>query len=121
MKKTKTSSYVLTLKLNTDASDDAFLNKRFFLSCKIYNRLVSHVRKQLSKMLSDYRYRQLLDQWHKTRNSHDAEKNISIPLLENSLAGFVLSTDYPNISCMSMSKHNSIYMLRILEASPVRE
>lgn len=74
MKKTKTSSYVLTLKLNTDASDDAFLNKRFFLSCKIYNRLVSHVRKQLSKMLSDYRYRQLLDQWHKTRNSHDAEK-----------------------------------------------
>lgn len=73
MKKTKTSSYVLTLKLNTDASDEAFLNKRFFLSCKIHNRLVSHVRKQLSKMLSDYRYRQLLEQWHKTRNGHDVE------------------------------------------------
>lgn len=73
MKKTTTSSYVLTLKLNTDASDEAFLNKRFFLSCQIYNRLVSHVRKQLSKMLSDYRYRQLLKQWYKTRNGNDAQ------------------------------------------------
>ena len=73
MKKTKTSSYVLTLKLNTDASDEAFLNKRFFLSCKIHNRLVSHVRKQLSKMLSDYRYRELLKQWHETRNGHNAD------------------------------------------------
>ena len=73
MKKTKTSSYVLTLKLNTDASDETFLNKRFFLSCKIHNRLVSYVRKQLSKMLSDYRYRQLLKQWYKTRNDHNAE------------------------------------------------
>ena len=73
MARAKSPSYVLTLKLNTDASDEAFLNKRFFLSCKIHNRLVSHVRKQLSKMLSDYRYRQLLEQWHKTGNSYNAK------------------------------------------------
>lgn len=73
MKKAKTSSYVLTLKLNTDASDKAFLNKRFFLSCKIYNRLVSYAKKQLSKMLSDYRYRQLLEQWCKTKDGNNPE------------------------------------------------
>ena len=50
MSKSTTSSYVLTLKLNTDASDKAFLNKRFFLSCIVYNRLVSHVKVQLAKL-----------------------------------------------------------------------
>ena len=72
MKKKATPSYVLTLKLNTDASDEAFLDKRFQLSCKVQNRIVSYARKQMNKMSSDYRYRQLLEQWHKTGNSHDA-------------------------------------------------
>ena len=68
-----TSSYVLTLKLNTDASDEAFLNRRFFLSCRVYNVLVSHVRKQLRNMQSDNEYRQLLNQWHETKNGKTAE------------------------------------------------
>ena len=42
MGRSVTPSYVLTLKLNTDASDESFLHKQFFLSYKIHNRLVSH-------------------------------------------------------------------------------
>ena len=60
MSKSTTSSYVLTLKLNTDASDETSLNKRFFLSCIVYNKLVSHVKVQLAKLQSDYLYKQLL-------------------------------------------------------------
>ena len=60
MGRSVTPSYVLTLKLNTDTSDESFLNKRFFLSCKIHNKLVSHVKKQAAKMQSDHRYRELL-------------------------------------------------------------
>ena len=62
MGRSVTPSYVLTLKLNTDTSDESFLNKRFFLSCKIHNRLISHVKKQAVRMQSDHRYRELLEE-----------------------------------------------------------
>lgn len=74
MKKSNSSSYVLTLKLNTDASDEAFLHKRFYLSCKIHNRLVCHARKQLARMASDYRYRELMKLWHDTKNCKTADE-----------------------------------------------
>lgn len=73
MARTKSPSYVLTLKLNTDASDEAFLNKRMFLSCKVHNQLVSHAGKQLRKMYSDYRYKVLMEQWNTTKNSSDSQ------------------------------------------------
>lgn len=60
MKRTSTPSFVLTLKLNTSASDDAALAYRFLCGVRMYNVLVKHCRKQLSVLEEDKTYRRLL-------------------------------------------------------------
>lgn len=60
MKRASTPSFVLTLKLNTSASDDADLDYRFLCGVRMYNVLVRHCRKQLSKLEEDKTYRRLL-------------------------------------------------------------
>ena len=60
MKRASTPSFVLTLKLNTSASDDAALAYRFLCGARMYNVLVRHCRKQLSMLKEDKAYRELL-------------------------------------------------------------
>lgn len=60
--RTKTPSYVLELKLNTSASDRVALEFRFSCGSRIYNVLVKHCRKQMTKLRADKSYRSLLRQ-----------------------------------------------------------
>lgn len=60
MGKSKTPSFILTVKLNTSERDDRILDYRFLCGQRIYNVLVRHCRKQLSKLAQDTAYRELL-------------------------------------------------------------
>ena len=51
------STFTLSLKLNTSASDEAVLMERFYQGFLMYNRLVSHARKRLRGLRQDKRYR----------------------------------------------------------------
>lgn len=70
MKKSKTSSFVLNLKLNTSFSDDKALGNRFFVAFLMTNRLVRHARARLSGMRSDPEYRSVMKQ-HLQLNGKD--------------------------------------------------
>lgn len=74
MKRASTPSFVLTLKLNTSASDDAALAYRFLCGVRMYNVLVKHCRKQLSMLEEDKTYRRLLAK-RKDAGLSKAEKN----------------------------------------------
>lgn len=58
--KAKTPSFVLELKLNTSKEDDKVLDLRFGYGQCIYNVLVRHCRKQLTKLAEDKSYREIL-------------------------------------------------------------
>ena len=60
MKKAKSKSFVLELKLNTSPMDDAVLLKRFYYAFLMKNRLIRHARKALSSMRQDKEYRSLI-------------------------------------------------------------
>ena len=55
------STFILSLKLNTSASDEAVLMERFYQGFLMYNRLVSHARKRLRGLRQDKRYRAAMD------------------------------------------------------------
>ena len=55
------STFTLSLKLNTSASDEAVLMERFYQGFLMYNRLVSHARKRLRGLRQDKRYRAAMD------------------------------------------------------------
>ena len=60
MSRSKTPSFVLTLKLNTNLKDETILSHRFYVAFLMYNRLVRHARKALSSMRQDKTYRALM-------------------------------------------------------------
>lgn len=60
MKRSKTPSFCLTVKLNTSERDNRILDYRFLCGQRIYNVLVRHCRKQFSKLAQDPTYRELL-------------------------------------------------------------
>lgn len=63
MSRSRTDSFVLTVKLNTSAHDDKILNDRFFAGFLMYNKLVTHARRALVSMRQDKEYRVLMDQY----------------------------------------------------------
>ena len=62
MAKSKTPSFVLILKLNTNRRDDKILNDRFFAAFLMTNTLVKHVRKRLAGLRQDKRYHALIEE-----------------------------------------------------------
>ncbi len=60
MKKSKSPSFVLTLKLNTTADDERVLSRRFYCAFLMKNRLIQYSRKCLSSMKQDKKYRALM-------------------------------------------------------------
>ena len=60
MAKTKTPSFVLTLKLNTSPSDERELARRFYNANQMHNKLVKHARKALSSLRQDKACRALM-------------------------------------------------------------
>lgn len=72
MKRTSTPSFILTLKLNTNLRQDALLNDRFYAAWKIRNQIAKYAFKQLNKLKTDKRYKELL-------NSHSSkQRNIEL-------------------------------------------
>lgn len=74
MRKTHTPSFVLSLKLNTSEQIVRVLGKRFLYGCRIYNCLVKHARKQLSKMRFDSEYKMLMEQYYALKGDKPAIK-----------------------------------------------
>lgn len=78
MKRSSTPSFVCNLKLNIDDADRAFLEKRFFISGKIYNHLVFHVQKQIRKYKTDPEYKRLMALYTETKGSTDKKRHAGI-------------------------------------------
>ncbi len=72
MRKTKTPSFTLSLKLNTTRKDDRVLAKRFRYASIVRNRLVSHARKTLSTVRQDKEYRALMDKRSSLKGKGDS-------------------------------------------------
>lgn len=72
MKKSKSPSFVLTLKLNTTPSDERLLEERFFSAFLMKNRLIRHARKRLSAMKQDKEYRRLMSERKLITGNKDA-------------------------------------------------
>lgn len=64
MKKSKTPSFILTLKLNTAEQDEKVLFKRFYIALFMKNRLIRHARKALASMRQNKEYRTLMSEYH---------------------------------------------------------
>ena len=64
MKKSKTPSFILTLKLNTAEQDEKVLFKRFYIAFLMKNRLIRHARKALASMRQNKEYRALMSEYH---------------------------------------------------------
>lgn len=69
MSRSKTESFVLTVKLNTSSRDDRILNDRFFAGFLMHNKLVTHARRALASMRQDKEYRALMDQYISTKDT----------------------------------------------------
>lgn len=77
MNRSKTPSFILTLKLNTSASDEYKLAKRFYRGRKIYNALVRHLRKSLASMRQDRQYKDLLKLYISDKSSKEIKQKLS--------------------------------------------
>ena len=69
------STFTLSLKLNTSASDEAVLMERFYQGFLMYNRLVSHARKRLRGLRQDKRYRAAMDSYRKGERFPDGTED----------------------------------------------
>ena len=71
------STFTLSLKLNTSASDEAVLMERFYQGFLMYNRLVSHARKRLRGLRQDKRYRAAMDTYRKGERKKELSTELS--------------------------------------------
>lgn len=72
MAKSKTPSFILTLKLNTGSSDEAVLSERFYYAFLMKNRLIRHARRALSSMRQDKDYRLLMNEYASLKGKKDS-------------------------------------------------
>lgn len=82
MKKSKTASFVLSLKMQCNKKDTAWLNKAFFCGNCIYNGFVSFARKQLGKMTADSEYKQALEGYTDGKTTDAAAKRQYAAILQ---------------------------------------
>ena len=71
MKKAKSPSFVLELKLNTFPADDSALLERFYYAFLMKNRLIRHARRALSSMRQDKEYRFLMTEYISLKGKDD--------------------------------------------------
>ena len=69
MKKNKTPSYVLTLKLKTEKYQEDIINKRLEIARQIYNSLVNVTQKYYKEMIKTKKYRTLLSSLTRNKKS----------------------------------------------------
>ena len=86
MKKSKSSSFVLELKLNTSPADDSALLKRFYYAFLMKNRLIRHARKALSSMRQDKGYRSLMAEYISLKGKDDKASKSRRNVIGNELS-----------------------------------
>lgn len=89
MAKSKTSSYILTLPLNTEKYQEDELNKRFEKCRKIYNSCITELFKRYNHMKDSKEYQKNVKNKSKDRNKIFNELNNKYGLTEYSLYHFV--------------------------------
>lgn len=89
MAKSKTSSYILTLRLKTEKYQEDELNKRFEKCRKIYNSCITELFKRYNHMTESKEYRKNCKSKDKDRNKVFNELNNKYGLTEYSLHKFV--------------------------------
>lgn len=89
MAKSKTSSYILTLRLKTEKYQEDELNKRFEKCRKIYNSCITELFKRYNHMTESKEYRNNCKSKDKDRNKVFNELNNKYGLTEYSLHKFV--------------------------------
>ena len=89
MAKSKTSSYILTLPLNTEKYQEDELNKRFEKCRKIYNSCITELFKRYNNMKESKEYQKNVKNKLKDRNKIFNELNNKYGLTEYSLYHFV--------------------------------
>ena len=82
------STFTLSLKLNTSASDEAVLMERFYQGFLMYNRLVSHARKRLRGLRQDKRYRAAMDTYRKGERKKELSTELSALRMEYGLSEY---------------------------------
>ena len=98
MAKSKTSSYILTLPLNTEKYQEDELNKRFEKCRKIYNSCITELFKRYNHMIESKDYQKNVKSKSKDRNKIFNELNNKYGLSEYSLHRFVVNMyNYFNI------------------------
>ena len=86
MKRSKSPSFVLTLKLNTNKADEHILNHRFWCAQQIHNALVRHCIKQITKLRSGKLYRELLDSYIKDKKAGRRDERVVKALNETRMS-----------------------------------
>lgn len=105
MTKSRTSSYILTLQLNTEKYQEDELNKRFEKCRKIYNSCISELFKRYNHMKESKDYRRNCKYKGKDRNKIFNELNVKYGLTEYSLQHFIVPMyNYFNIDSQSVQK-----------------
>ena len=82
------STFTLSLKLNTSASDEAVLMERFYQGFLMYNRLVSHARKRLRGLRQDKRYRAVMDEYLNGGRKKELSEELSDIRMEYGLSEY---------------------------------
>ncbi|AJA41474.1 transposase [Geobacillus virus E3] len=75
MAKTKSASYVLTLKLKTELWQEHILEKRFEIGRQLYNSCLRELLKRYKKLQNDKKYRELIKQ-EKTKERNKLLNNL---------------------------------------------
>jgi hypothetical protein len=90
MAKTKSTSYVLTLKLKTEPWQEHILEKRFEIGRQLYNACLRELLKHYKKLQNDKKYRELIKQ-EKTKERNKLLNNLhkEYGLNEYSMHSFV--------------------------------
>ena len=73
-KRAKTSSFTITLKLNTNAEDELYLNQTFGIACHMYNVVVKHAIKCINRLERNQRYQEIMSSYKNNKKFSKQEK-----------------------------------------------
>ena len=74
MKRERTPSFSLTLRLETEPWQDNILQKRFSIGVHIYNVMVKEARRRIHKFYRDHSYKAIMKSYRKTKKFSSADK-----------------------------------------------
>lgn len=91
MSRSTTPTFVLELKLQTNTETEQYLHSCFYFGARIYNTLVRHCRKQITKLRQDKEHRQLLALYIETKNKKQKNLAKQVQALSKELTEMVRS------------------------------